>query len=92
MDESRLKALVDEASAELSGRSDFSFSEAWDSLMRGYQHYLDLGESEDAAWDHALELVAFSAERARRSGWGLLGVVNHLLFSQHHRVQSRFGV
>ena len=92
MDESRLNSLVNEAASELSGRSDFGFSESVDSLRRGYQHYLDLGESEDSAWELGLELVSLASECARRSGWGLLGAVNHLLFSQHHRVQSRFGV
>jgi len=91
MDQARLRVMIEEAAAEIESHSDFSFAEAGDSIRRGYQHYLDLGESEEAAWDHALELTALAAERARRSGWGLLGAVNHLLFSQHHRTQSGFG-
>jgi len=79
---------LENAARELESPGGFDRDELKSSLERSYKYHLDLGQDEASAWENARELVAEAIVHAKLSGFVLRGMVDYMLFSNHHRVQS----
>lgn len=84
MNDSQLK----EAAIRLATRYRLSQEEAENSLARSLRYFLDCNYDEKESWEKALELVETAVYSARENNFNLRGMVDHLLFSRHHRSQN----
>ena len=82
------KEELENAARDLESQGEFEFEELKSALERCYKYNLDLGEDEIMAWNNARDMVAEAIVYAKMRGFVLSGMVDYMLFSNHHRVQS----
>ncbi len=87
--EGNIKEIIEKEAKEISETSEYDYDDALSAMTRSYQYALDVGETGEAAFDKAQEIVGEALMGASRMGFELRGAVDHLLFSMHHRTPSR---
>ncbi len=91
-DDAKLENDIHDEAVYIEQHSDFSYEDARQAVERSMKYYIDCGDDEERAWDRARELVGMAVYHARRNDFELLGMVDQMILSVFHRVQTGCGL
>lgn len=87
-----IRELIEAEAHYIVRNTEFLFNDAFESMERAYQYYINCGNAEYDAWNRARDLVAAAVYSARRNNFNLDGMVRQMIFSEFHRVQPGCGL
>lgn len=88
MEWEELAAMIDREAADIYYHAGFTYEDARKAVERAVRYYVDRGECLEDAWELARQMVATAIYAAREKDFSLAGMIDHMILSVFHRVQS----